>query len=189
VARQKGYGILALQDSSHLQDDADREVGQVLVWLTAVWLTAVWLPAVWLPAVWLPAVSQLMIMRSPTSRNGACSNKRNHDHLMRLPCSGTGCWYWAANASDSMPRFGDRGQVEPSPTALRQKVSGKIIDVQGLHHQHDGVIGLAVEPGEQGMRKPVSNVLSCGFAFIGSSMMTKLPPRPVSVPPSDADSR
>ena len=37
------------------------------------------------------------------------------------------------------------------PAFLLQKMADQIIDVEPLHHHHDGVPGLVVETGEQGV--------------------------------------
>lgn len=68
-----------------------------------------------------------------------------------------------------------------------QHMPGEIVDVQPLHHEDDGVIGLVVETGQEGFVEPGLaprvDADAASLALIGSSMMMRLPPRPVNVPP------
>src|SRR4051812_12395271 len=49
---------------------------------------------------------------------------------------------------------GDRREVKVFPAALFQKMTHKIIDVEPLHDEDDGVLGLVVEPAEQCVANP-----------------------------------
>ena len=55
---------------------------------------------------------------------------------------------------------GDCWQVKTLPAALAKEMTGKVVLVQALHHHHDGISVLVVEPRHQGPAVPVDHPLA-----------------------------
>ena len=81
-----------------------------------------------------------------------------------------------------------------APATLFQEMDNKVVGVQPLHHDDDGAFCLVVKPRKQGIAEPLlqmaTSALRMGVLRLsGSSMMIRLPPRPVKVPPTEVASR
>src|SRR5262245_26918119 len=81
------------------------------------------------------------------------------------------------------------------PAILLDHMANEIFRMQSLHHNDDRIRCFVVETRQQGVGVPlqapfsraVSDCASCGLS--GSSIMIRLPPRPVRVPPTEVARR
>ena len=75
--------------------------------------------------------------------------------------------------------------------AVLEKMTDEVVDMEPLHDHDDGILGLVVEAGQQRVGGPLPKIVAgdlgrASWGFRGSSMMRRLPPRPVRVPPTDS---
>jgi hypothetical protein len=66
---------------------------------------------------------------------------------------------------DRLIHLCDGGQIEMVEAAVLEKVADEIVDMQALHDDHDRILGLVVEPGQERIRVPLPKIVASGLGL------------------------
>src|SRR5215208_4112411 len=89
---------------------------------------------------------------------------------------------------NQLPNKADGGQLQHRRLLWTvEHKAGQILDVDALHHDHDAACGFVVQAAQERVEYHWLTLLrvssdNASVGLIGSSMMMRSPPRPVSVP-------